>query len=300
MHRFLSSRGALAAALIVAGTALLTPASLKAVVVEHWDFEDGADGTPFTNTDGNTLGNEGTGGSTGVNGTLMRGWDEYWGPDWSSAAASPEGGLLGMTVKDGHEDGYTIDGALHNWTSSDWTLEVHVKFDSFDGWETIVGRDGSSFSVAESDFYFQRKGMDNNELRLNYRTSGGTQYVVDGVTTLQEGHWYGLAAVADSTAGTITLLIDDGNGYVQDGQLTGLAEDLGVYSSAINWTFGRGWYNGGFGDRLDGYLDNVRISDTALAPSELLPVGVVPEPSTVVLAGLAIAIAARAMTTRRR
>ena len=32
-----------------------------------------------------------------------------------------------------------------------------------------------------------------------------------------------------------------------------------------NWTFGRGWYGGNFVDHIDGYMDNIRFSDVALA-----------------------------------
>lgn len=266
-------------------------ATTQAAVVEYWNFEDGTPGAPFTDTSGGAAG--GSGGSASNNGTLMHAWDNN-NVSWTDVT-SPNGGSYAADA-DGNDDGYVFEGALPTWTSSDWTLEMHVFIDNNpSGWLTFVGRDGSNFTVPESDFYFQRRGDSINELRLNYRTSGGTQYIVDGTTTLQLGQWYGIAAVADSTAGTLTLFVDDGSGYAQNGQLAATG-DLGVYNSgnAYNWTFGRGWYNGAFGDFMDGQFDNVRFSDTALAPSEMI--ALVPEPSSSVM----LLAGAGALALRRR
>jgi hypothetical protein len=55
---------------------------------------------------------------------------------------------------------------------------------------------------------------------------------------------------------------------------------------AGEWSVGRGLYNGGHGDRAYGFVDEVRISNSALAPSEFL--AAVPEPASgaVILLGL--------------
>jgi len=68
-------------------------------------------------------------------------------------------------------------------------------------------------------------------------------------------------------------------------------------TGATNFTIGRGWFNGPT-DFVNGSVDEVRISDRALAPSQFLfaPQAVIPEPSTLLLvlpAGGAITGAAR-------
>lgn len=47
-------------------------------------------------------------------------------------------------------------------------------------------------------------------------------------------------------------------------------------NAANSWTLGRGPYGGSSADSIGGYLDEVRISDVALAPSQFL--NVIPSP----------------------
>ncbi len=256
----------------------------QAATVEYWSFENTSFGgsspngpSPtndmwFTDT---SIGSEpGAYGSYGAYGTLGRGWDQTSGPQFDSDDLSgPYAGGFAMDTVDKSGDMYVTAGRLDDWTSPDWTLEMHFKADAWEdnGWTTLVGRDGSSWGSAESDFYFQRKGMGNNELRLNYRDVDGTQHILDGTRTLSLNQWYGLAVVADSSAGTLTMYIDDGSGYSMEAQTTGFSEDLGITSSFLSWTFGRGWYNGGLVDNADAHFDNIRFSDNALSVNELIP-----------------------------
>ena len=233
--------------------------------VEFWDFEDGTEGLSFS--DNGTI----PGGSTGINGTIMHGWYDN-GPIYTNATHANGGNLaLHSTYQDGyiHED----TGGLLSWSSPSWTIELAFRVDSASSeWWSFFTKMGSSYSVAESDFYFQRKGTDNNEIRLNYHAADGTQYIVDGTTTLNYGQWYGVAAIVDSQAGTITMYVDEGTGYKQDGQTTGLSgADLSVSVSSANYSIFRDYYNGNQWDNYLGAMDNLRISATALSIKELIP-----------------------------
>ena len=250
----------------------------QAAVVEFWNFEDGVAGESFTPSGSP----DGSGGSTGSEGTLMRGFNPTFGPSWT-ATTSPTGGSLGM--RGINQDGYVTEGALHNWTSPSWTVELSVNFNSFDGFETMIGRDGSTVGSQFSDFYFQRQ--DTGVFRLIYVDNTDTTHTVAGTTALATDTWYGLAAVIDNTAGTVSLYLDDGSGYALESQLTGLTGgDLGIKSSGLTWSFNRGWFNGSLVDQGDATYDNIRFSDTALAPNELI--AVVPEPSAALLGGLGL------------
>jgi hypothetical protein len=124
----------------------------------------------------------------------------------------------------------------------------------------------------------------------------------DGTTA----HWYHMAGVSDGS--TLSLYLADATAGI-DYQLvaqtdltlsgspdtalangsTGDADGGGEGTSpdgndwaAGDWSVGRGLYAGGHVDRGYGFIDEVRISDMALAPSEFLFLPI-PEPSSMVL-----------------
>jgi hypothetical protein len=69
------------------------------------------------------------------------------------------------------------------------------------------------------------------------------------------------------------MYLDDGSGYKQIGSLDISAQSVADNTPAatsFNWTFGRGWYNGRFVDHIDGWLDNIRFSETVLTPAQFL------------------------------
>ncbi len=261
----------------------LMSVSTFGATIAYWDFEDGVAGEPFTDSAAGEA--DGSGGTVdSVGGYLMRGWSDYYGPSFVSNTELP-GSSVGMRNADSHQDGYCTDEALTTWSSSTWTIECSVSLKELNGWKTIIGRDGSSQGEAEADFYLQNNGID-NKFRLNFDTVGGQRWVLDGDYTLQANYWYGLAVQSDGE--TVTMLIDDGSGYqvvgsldISEDSLEGNGQSIADNALAFTnytWTFGRGWYNGGFVDHINGYMDNIRISDTVLAPEELIAV---PEPATV-------------------
>ena len=254
----------------------------SAATIAMWDFEDGVDGQAFTPSgDAN-----GSGGSVDTaNSILMRGWDSYYGPSFTSATSDHTG--LAMSNADSHQDGYVTEGALHNWSPTAWTIEATVYLESIAGWNTLIGRDGSSQSEPESDFYLTNNGID-DKFRINIDTTGGQRWILDGDYTVETDTWYAVAAMSDGE--TLSMWLDDGTGYQMVGSLDITSQTVAenaLPDTALNWTFGRGWYNGGFVDHIDGRMDNIRFSDEALASSALIPLNVVPEPSSLVLLGIA-------------
>ncbi len=261
--------------MIAGGLISTSLAQVTADTIAFWDFENSTEtgttptnGQPFCVASGGQFGT-----LDAVDGILMRGYSQVAGPSFASGI-SPFGGFAMHAV---NQDGYIInDNSLVPWSTtwSNWTLEAHVYIDEAGpAFETFVAKMGATFGGNEGDFYFQRKGIDNNELRINYLPTGATgvvdRIIVDGTTTLNPGQWYGLAVAADSDAGTITLYVDDGNGYVQDGQTTGLTQDLGILSTTFDLATFRDYWGGGI-DSTSGYMDNLRFSQAALSLSELI------------------------------
>lgn len=245
--------------IILTALALAVSMPVSAATVAYWDFEDGTDGQNFTDT-----GQEnGSGGSHDtVTGILMRGWDPTNGPSWSSLTRTGTG--LSMQCADKTEDGYVTEGALHGWSATAWTIECDVYLEDVTGWQTLIGRDGSSQSETASDFYLQKNDED-GRFRINYMTAGGQRWILDSDEPAQINTWYHLAAVSDGEY--LWLWIDKGDGLKMVGELDISAQsvaDNALPSTTLNWTFGRGWFDGGYVDKIDGYLDNIRISDEAL------------------------------------
>ena len=246
----------------------------QAATVAHWDFEDGTNGQAFTPA-GQP---DGSGGSLDTeSGILMRGFNAFYGPSWTALAA-PNGGGLALNAADNHQDAYVTGGPLHDWSPAAWTIECSVLLEELAGYKTLIGRDGSSQGDVLADFYLQK--TDANRFRVSVDTVGGTRWVLDGSHTVEPNTWYALAARSDGS--TLSLWLDEGEGYQQIGAMDisaqSMADNALQGSSSLNWTFGRGWYNGGFVDHIDGRLDNVRFSQAALAPQDLIPLHPVPEP----------------------
>jgi hypothetical protein len=243
--------------------------------VAYWNFEDGVASQSFTPSGSAN----GSGGSRDtVSGILMRGWNSAFGPTWTSAAP-PNGGVLAANFANNAQDGYVTEGALHGWSPAAWTIETTVFLRGISGWRTLIGRDGSSQGAPESDFYFSNNGVD-NRFRINIATVGGQRWILDGNYPVQTNTWYALAARSDGT--TLSLWLDDGTGYQQIG-----SRDISAQTAAQNalpgthfsWTFGRGWYNGSLVDQVDGRMDNIRFSNGALAPHQLIPLAPPPAPA---------------------
>ena len=235
----------------------LCPAS----TVAYWNFEDGSNGT--------ALSDMANAGSVDLeNGYIMYGYSDYYGPSFSSFTSDGTG--LSCFCDSNHQDGYTIDPAINAWSPTEWTIELTVCLNEVSGWETIIGRDGSTNGDRGSDFYLQNNGND-NKFRVNFETVSGMRWFLDGDVVGLPGRWYDIAVTCDGA--TVIMYLDDGTGYTQVGSLdisSLTAAENALATSGANWTFGRGWYNGDFVDHIDGYIDNVRFSDEVLPVTEFL------------------------------
>lgn len=183
---------------------------------------------------------------------------------------------------------------LETFTPSQWTIEATVKPTTVDGnFRTFVGREGNTVDTADANaapLYFQMTNT--NQFRINYTDAANTGHIAtsNGLNII-ENQWYHVAATSDGT--TLSLYVDqfDGTGY----QLAATADLSGSANSAMidpglpdpngggtdtwGWTVGRGRYGTSRNpvddhtDRFFGNIDEVRISDTALAPGSFLFAG---------------------------
>jgi hypothetical protein len=179
---------------------------------------------------------------------------------------------------------------IETTTPGAFTIEASFKAESLTFYHTIVGRDDRYVASSNGDLaslYFQV--MPGREVAIKFTDAGGYFHEAisapDAVTT---GQWYNMAGVSDGS--TLSLYLDNQLVAQIDMTLSGSTDTsmaLGSSSGADwesgTWTVGRGMYAGGHTDRWFGYIDEVRISNSALALSEFL---FVPEPATIALLGL--------------
>ncbi|MCE5187370.1 MAG: DUF1080 domain-containing protein [Planctomycetaceae bacterium] len=235
---------------------------LSAATIAHWDFEDGVAGMAFSAMpSGGSIDN--------ASGCVMCGYSTVYGCYYSSQ--TPGGSGLGAYCNGG-QDGYTIDAVLNAWSPTTWTIEISTRLDDISGWETLIGRDGSTNGDREADFYFQKNDTD-GAFRINYETVSGQRWILDADFVVESGKWYHLALTSDGA--TLTMYCDklDGAGYQVVGTLDISSQTPAQNAPAqkgANWTFGRGWYNGSNVDHITGYFDNVRFSDTVLTPNQFV------------------------------
>lgn len=195
--------------------------------------------------------------------------------------------------------------AINSITPAAWTIEISIKPEN-GGYRTFVGRDSqgtSTMNPALSALYFQ--AMQDNALAIKFCDVTGVWHQAVSETNVFQGFdwasdpdgltgkWYNLAAVSDGTI--LSLYLDDvsaGTGYklIAQTDMTGSSTNTALTAGAGdgsdwgagNWTVGRGLFEGVHKDRGVGYIDEIRISDTALSTNEFLFVS---EPTTMLLFG---------------
>ena len=184
-----------------------------------------------------------------------------------------------------------------------WTIEASIMSTNINSNRTFVGRDGNRDTGAtdgnRAPLYFKTL---NGVLQILFTDEAGNTYdLSDPTGAIVTNQWYNVAAVSDGT--TLSLYKDAGAGYQLVNSMALVAGDTRLNyddngsttagDTQWGWTVGRGRYGGSdlqgdaHVDRWFGAIDEVRISDVALAPNQFL--FAVPEPSSLALFGLAAA-----------
>ena len=183
--------------------------------------------------------------------------------------------------------------SLRTWCPSAFTIEAAFKPET-GGYRTIVGRDskGAGGDPRNAALYFQIQNDDSVAVR--FQDVSGIQHsaisapnLIKGFTWSSDpegvkGRWYAMAAVSDGRI--LSLYLNDfsnGNGYElvaqEDMTLSGSLNTAltAGFGSGGDWhagdiSVGRGLWDGAHIDRCYGFIDEVRLSDTALTPNEFL------------------------------
>ena len=173
---------------------------------------------------------------------------------------------------------------LETMTPSAFTIEVSYKPEN-GGYRTVVGRDAENIatgSAATSALYLQVRP--DNSVGIEFTDAAGNTHDAFSPAGLVQGfdfgtdpdgvngHWYNLAATSDGS----TLKMYVNGALVASTPFTSADPRLAIgTTSGSDWhagefSVGRGLFNGGHSDRAYGYIDEVRISNSALDPSQFL------------------------------
>jgi len=186
---------------------------------------------------------------------------------------------------------------LQTWAPATWTIEASVMKTVMGGWRTIVGRDGNDVDIDEAGlapFYLQSMGGDIGQtafndvdhVRVQIVDAAGINHSAVDPAVLPANQWAHFAASSDGTMLRLYKDLLDGLGYqlVAETDMTATSTNTalvapGQYSddgANWGWSVGRGRYgtndasNANHVDRWLGFIDEVRFSDQALTPAQLL------------------------------
>ncbi|MCK5852395.1 hypothetical protein KAH27_05120 [bacterium] len=262
--------------------------------VAYWRFEEGTSGVHIGNNDDYYVDSSGNGNhmSTDITPPLSRATNEVpFATVPQTGASDTKSRLFTHDMQNvgtfGRETGgNSIDSYVFN---NDFTIELMAKITDNSIWNVVLCKDGEPI--------FPAAGNEMSPLEIIFGQNGNIGvYMFDSAknfVTVNTSYnynvdeWYKLAFVC--SGGTDIKL------YVaKEGDLVYTLEDSativgGLVNTYAPWVVGRGMNHGDTRDGINGMVDEVRISNSALLPSQFL--GVVPEPG-MILGGIALALLA--------
>jgi alpha-N-arabinofuranosidase len=280
-------------------TAVGSAPPLFAATVAHWRFEEGPAGAGVARgglPDG--VFHPAVADHSG-NGHALSSWSDGGSEGHVYRADVPDGSLPGgegnqLSVQNTGSNPQLFsdpDSSMQSMTPAAWSIEASFKPES-GGYRTIVGRDSEGAhpqSPANAALYFQV--VPGGAVAIKFVDVSGYWHVAQSADGLVDGfdwpdaasgHWYNMVAVCDGRVLSLYLEDVDAGGGLRlvartdltaggspDTRLTaGLGSGPGW--TAGTWTVGRGLYDGNKLDWAYGLIDEVRISDEALAVDAFL------------------------------
>jgi MYXO-CTERM domain-containing protein len=194
------------------------------------------------------------------------------------------GGVLGRD-----DDNYTEGKLIQTHLFTAMTVELAFKLDVVSGYQAFVGRDGKPIgdAVGEDDspvapFAIKVRG-DNfpdtvpNQLFVEWIDGDGTLFsdihFLATRETVLPNVWYHVAFTLTATDAHLWVAQGTGEYVLKDSKVgqdyVGESGEVSVFDPTP-WTIGRGAFGNGIVDWVDGIIDEVRVSDSALMPDQFL------------------------------
>lgn len=271
-----SSLCSLSVGLLLGGIGTIAPAAGESVA--YWRFEDRLSGeVPADPSAGGSVPD--TILDSSGNGNHMQTWTTATAPAHTTVVGPPFGALGGVAGTGAlnraaldftgqPEDIYTASKPINSQAFDAWTVEASFMLDVAGRWQVIVAKDGNPVGGQPP---LSLKVRADNRLEIGVVDGGGAARYVIGTTRVETGKWYHAAATATSNTLSLWLKPEGSSTFVPQGSSAIQGAFFNTYT-AFNqpWIVGRGMWNGGQADWLDGRVDEVRISDVALGIDQFL------------------------------
>lgn len=306
--RCATKKGLATTALVVLGALQLCGDWARAGTAAYWRHEEGPVGALIPAGPGTVLDSSG-------NNNHMRTFDPTFTSATYSSSVSPlllRSGLANTLSLDfgpggddagQNDDNYSEGAAVNSQSFSALTVEMAFNMNAIGGWQALFGKDGKPLAASPVPPFKVLVRNDDfpnaipNQLFVEWIDGDGDiHFLASGETTVANS-WYHMAFVLTDTTAELHVADETGNYKLLD-SLTG--QDFAGTGGEVliidptNWSVGRGMFNNGVADWSNAIIDEVRISDVALARDEFL---FIPEPTSLLLAGMATA---GCLLTRRR
>lgn len=186
-----------------------------------------------------------------------------------------------------NDDNYTQDKMIQTELFTAMTVELAFNMHVIDGYQNLIGRDGKPLGDAPGEpdspvapFQMKIRGDDfpnavPNQLFVEWIDGDGDIHILASGETTQANQWYHMAFTLTDTSAELWVAGETGD-YVLKDAISGedFAGDLGPGEVLIfdptPFSIGRGMFNNGVTDWSDALIDEVRISNEALAPDQFL------------------------------
>ena len=259
---------------------MLLSASAQATTIAYWRFEEGQNGVQHDGDQDDWYKD-----SSGFTNDMSSWWEPSRPTPTNSLPFStvPQSGAPNTLAMDfvPNEDLGTF-GALSPYMVNNYpftngfTVECMVKVRQL-AWQVPVGKDGEPSSIGwwDPSFHikFRNDSPTDHKIHLGFWSTPSNWVSCMSTFDYNIGEWYYIAAVCDGTQAYLYVKEESDTNY----ELESTVEVPGGKGMLMNneqtWTIGRGMWHGGAADWVDGIIDEVRISDTALPVNQFLAYG---------------------------
>ncbi len=165
-------------------------------------------------------------------------------------------------------------GGINTRVFKQFTIEASFMQTGADGAQTLVGKDGYGINRKNpnpASLYLQVTAPDPatglSILSLQAFQADGKIITCAGMTPISLGAWHCCAVVCDGFVLSLYLQDTPGGAYHLENTVPFVG---GLYPQSSAWTVGAGQYANAPSDGFEGEIDEVRVCDSALSPSQFL------------------------------